>query len=116
MGMGCSGTLYAFGAYIDTIKELLQLKQSEVEMIGYIGDAGAYITGPLLGLTVDWFGSATMGSVAAILISAGYLFMGMVGISRYESASKYHKLTEAVLGNDYPWFALCIRLFPFTRH
>ena len=90
--MGCSGTLYAFGAYIDTIKDLLELKQSEVEMIGYIGDAGAYITGPLLGLTVDWFGSATMGSVASLLISAGYLFMGMVraAISCYALASKYH--------------------------
>eukprot|EP00958_Prasinococcus_capsulatus_P017047 scaffold1911_cov397-Prasinococcus_capsulatus_cf.AAC.28 len=87
MGMACSGTLYGFGAYADTIKEVLELKQSGVELIGYLGDAAAYMTGPLLGLTVDWFGSATMGCIATLLISLGYLLMGLV-MSRHQSFSK----------------------------
>ena len=42
VAMLASGTLYMYGAYEDDLKEKMELRQSEVEAIGYVGDAGTF--------------------------------------------------------------------------
>jgi MFS family permease len=75
LGMLCAGTLYAFGAYVHSLRESMNFTQSQVETVGIIGDAGSLLCGPLSGVLVDRFGPAVSCAIAAFNLFVGYMLM-----------------------------------------
>ena len=75
LAMLCAGTLYAYGAYEDSLKVALKFTQSEVETVGIFGDAGSLLSGPFVGMFVDRFGPTISCLVAAVNLYIGYLLM-----------------------------------------
>uniref|UniRef100_A0A061R4Z2 Mfs general substrate transporter n=1 Tax=Tetraselmis sp. GSL018 TaxID=582737 RepID=A0A061R4Z2_9CHLO len=70
--MLCSGTLYAFGAYSDNLKAALGWTQLQMEIVGYMGDCGVYVSGPITGSIQDLYGPRVACGVAAVLFIVGY--------------------------------------------
>mmetsp|Transcript_7201 Transcript_7201/g.13657 ORF Transcript_7201/g.13657 Transcript_7201/m.13657 type:complete len:509 (+) Transcript_7201:69-1595(+) len=73
--MASAGTMYAFGTYEDSLKEALGFTQSQISTVGYMGDAGLYLSGPFTGRLVDRMGPRVANTVAACNLLVGYLMM-----------------------------------------
>eukprot|EP00976_Prorocentrum_cordatum_P061181 1176199-Prorocentrum_minimum.AAC.2 len=86
VGMLCAGTLYAYGAYEDSLKVALDFTQSQVETVGIFGDAGSLLSGPFVGMFVDRFGPCISCLVAGFNLYLGYLLMYAFVVRKIENS------------------------------
>eukprot|EP00238_Polyblepharides_amylifera_P011625 CAMPEP_0196581676 /NCGR_PEP_ID=MMETSP1081-20130531/34955_1 /TAXON_ID=36882 /ORGANISM="Pyramimonas amylifera, Strain CCMP720" /LENGTH=525 /DNA_ID=CAMNT_0041901997 /DNA_START=224 /DNA_END=1801 /DNA_ORIENTATION=+ len=75
LGMACAGTLYAFGTYEEPLKVQMGLSQEGIQIVGYLGDAGLYLFGPVFGRLTDLLGPRLSNTLAAVNLYLGYGLM-----------------------------------------
>lgn len=66
-----AGTNYAFSSWAPQLASRLHLSSKQLNVVGAAGNAGVYLSGPLLGILVD-----KKGPRSALLIGAVALFTG----------------------------------------
>ncbi|GAA5835181.1 hypothetical protein JCM11251_006637 [Rhodosporidiobolus azoricus] len=70
-----AGTNYAFSAYAPQLSAALHLSSLATNTVGAAGNAGVYLSGPLVGVIVD-----KRGPRVVLLAAAGCLFVGYLGM------------------------------------
>ncbi|GAA5925718.1 hypothetical protein JCM10213_008867 [Rhodosporidiobolus nylandii] len=67
-----SGTNYSFSSYAPQLAERLHLSSLAINIVGAAGNAGVYLSGPLVGIVVDRKGPRVVLLAAAVCLLVGY--------------------------------------------
>ncbi|GAA5995010.1 uncharacterized protein JCM10292_004485 [Rhodotorula paludigena] len=93
-----AGTNYAVGAYLPQVGQRLHLGSLAMNVVAASGNAGVYLSGPVLGAMVD-----RRGSKVVLLVAGGCLLAGYLGLTALYAGGEDGVF--AVLGM--PALALC---------
>jgi hypothetical protein len=69
-----AGSMYVFGSYAGTLRQLLGINQKQVQLLGSLLNAGTW-AGVLAGLILDKVGPRTTSIFGALLMFSGYFGM-----------------------------------------
>lgn len=76
-----TGTLYGFGRYAKTLKEVLNISQSRVQQFGIWLDCGNYIGHPVTGMIYDRYGPSISCLLGGLIVFVSYAAIHMALVS-----------------------------------
>ncbi|KAK9370066.1 major facilitator superfamily domain-containing protein [Lipomyces kononenkoae] len=68
----CAGSIMIFALYAPQFQTHLGYSQVQVNLLSILGEAGMYLTTPIVGISADVYGSAVLSFIAAILFGTAY--------------------------------------------
>ena len=97
LAMLIAGTAYNFSSWSPDLKRRLNYTQSELELIGYMGNFPGFVQ-PFVGVLCNRYRPAVTAIAAAVLMAAGYVGMGL-GVSGWSGTSWLSNATVMALCN-----------------
>ena len=97
--MSVCGSAYAFSSWSSTLKSQFNYTQSQLEIVGYLGNVGGW-SGPICGVTATIFSSATNSGIAAAFVSIGYGIMA-ISVNIENNDSFLHSPVIMGIGNGF---------------
>lgn len=116
LAMLCSGSIYAFGIYSDTLRELLHLTNTQVNIVALGANIGMWVCFHA-GIWVDYFGPRSAVIVAMALCFTGYFLLymrakGHIGGNEYAMAFYAWFFGSGCAWIDVSIMSTAIRNFP----
>ncbi|KAK9234971.1 major facilitator superfamily domain-containing protein [Lipomyces kononenkoae] len=68
----CAGSIMIFALYAPQFQTYMGYSQVQVNLLSILGEAGMYLTTPIVGISADLYGSAILSFIAAILFGVAY--------------------------------------------
>ncbi|KAK9318034.1 major facilitator superfamily domain-containing protein [Lipomyces starkeyi] len=68
----CAGSIMIFSLYAPQFQTHMGYSQVQVNLLSVLGEAGMYLTTPIVGISADVYGSAVLSFLAAILFGVAY--------------------------------------------
>ncbi|KAK9244277.1 major facilitator superfamily domain-containing protein [Lipomyces tetrasporus] len=68
----CAGSIMIFALYAPQFQTHMGYSQVQVNLLSILGEAGMYLTTPIVGISADMYGSAVLSLLSAILFGVAY--------------------------------------------
>ncbi|KAK9377883.1 major facilitator superfamily domain-containing protein [Lipomyces chichibuensis] len=68
----CAGSIMIFSLYAPQFQTHMGYSQVQVNLLSILGEAGMYLTTPIVGISADVYGSAVLSFLAAMLFGVAY--------------------------------------------